>query len=101
MTLGTIGAFIDWFPDPQGGVHIQALLGHGLLTVNYGGDVARQTASGFGFLVGFGYQGWVSDSVAIGGLFAVQGGLLTDDELDDGWDHTVLAPGLQLTGTYN
>lgn len=62
----TIGAFVDGFPRDTGGWHLGALLG--LSGVNVKQDGYVKSMGGLGGAVWGGYDQWVADDWALGGL---------------------------------
>jgi hypothetical protein len=85
--VGVVGPFVDVYPNPQTGFHLQAAMGLALLTASEGdpqqicfssgGQTACGTGrapaddylgAGLGIVVGVGYEGWVGDQWSIGGL---------------------------------
>jgi hypothetical protein len=101
-SVGMIGPFLDAYPDPHGGFHIQAA--PCLTSVNPGksdtivtGDVS---GAGFGAMVGLGYEGWVGEQWGIGVLARLQyASVELKDEDDNKYDFKMLVPALLLTAT--
>jgi hypothetical protein len=108
-TLTVIGPFVDYYFDPASGLHAQAALGYGLLSLGQGStrgtgnrSVESQSGSGFAAVIGGGYEWWVSSSWGVGVLgqlmFAVGSG---EDSAGYTWRHRVLVPGLFVSATMN
>lgn len=69
LGLGSIGPYVDYYPDPQGGFHALGTLGYAQVTFNNGdGTVDAATSSGFTLGAGVGYDAFVSDEWSLGGL---------------------------------
>jgi hypothetical protein len=102
------GLFIDRYFVPAVGVHLQAALGFASQSgVNVGGvDVGkdRQSANGFGLMLGFGYETWILDEWSVGFLartsFSV---LFSRDEVTKArWVHYVNSmPAFLMNVTYH
>ncbi|HVJ14234.1 MAG TPA: EB domain-containing protein, partial [Polyangiaceae bacterium] len=58
--VSVLGPFIDIYPDPSAGLHLQFAPGLGAMNVNEG-DFASDTIGGlgFGFMAGAGYEFWI------------------------------------------
>lgn len=112
--LANVGAMADWYLDPRKGLHFQGGVGvasvtHSVKEAFDGSPKRDPTArySGLGFMLGAGYETFVSDNWSIGGLLRIDlGNQLTSDT--SGNDATVrdttfnvFAPSLLFTGTYN
>jgi hypothetical protein len=108
-TLTVIGPFVDYYFDPRGGLHAQAAIGYGLLSLGQGSDrgtgnrrVQDQSGSGFAAVIGGGYEWWVSSSWGLGVLGQLMFGLGSgEDSTGHTWKHRVLVPGLFLSATMN
>jgi len=72
-TLATLGPFIDGYPNPRGGFHLGGTVG--LSTVRLSNDAGLPTsrANGFGLAAWLGYDWWVADQWAVGGLLQFSG----------------------------
>jgi hypothetical protein len=105
-TLTVIGPFADYYFDPASGLHVQAVLGYGLLSLGKGTGapipIRDQSGGGFAAGAGVGYEWWVSPSWGIGVLghltFGVGSG---EDSGGNTWRHHVLIPALLLSATMN
>jgi hypothetical protein len=69
LSYGILGIFMDWYPDPRGGFHLQPLLG----VANAQADDSssnnnnnKSTLNGGGAALGVGYDFWVGDQWSIG-----------------------------------
>lgn len=94
-----VGPYLDWAPNPAGGLHVLAHLG--VATLEDGSDDTDTIALGFGAGLGVGYDVWVSDQWAIGGLARLQM-LRTSTEVTPALDvqYTSLVPALQVVATW-
>lgn len=63
LGVGTLGPFIDIFPDPNGGGHFGAMIGVGTIGLE---DESGDASSGWGFGVFGGYDFWVSNQWSLG-----------------------------------
>lgn len=90
-----VGPFLDYYPEPASGVHIQGALGPALIEFDDG-----QRADAFGIMVGLGHEWFFAPQWSVGVLGRI---LLAagDAEDEDGsqWDHAVLVPSVLLTTT--
>lgn len=102
-----IGPFLDWYMDPERGLHLQGALGLATLTPRvFGHDSTEQSeylALGAGLMLGAGYDFFVADEWSLGVLarttVSVLGG---EDDASDGWLHVVTtSPGLLVSLTYH
>ena len=105
-----VGPFIDGYPDPDGGFHLQGGLGFGW--VSMGGARFPQlgattvtsndtSASGFGAMLGLGYEWWVSSAFGLGLSARLTMGFLSGNDANVDWSHTIFAPALLFTVTMN
>ncbi len=71
-TVSMLGLFVDWYPNPKDGWHVQGAVGPTALqlTAQAGGNSLNGT--GFGALVGGGYEWFVSEQWSIGILGRLQ-----------------------------
>jgi len=105
--LVVFGPFVDWYPNPRKGFHLQAALGLAALTSRSGGrwddDDDGYEAVGAGIVLGVGYEWWVGDEWSLGVLARTQAAALTgEDDEKVRWVHGASAtPSLLLTLTYH
>jgi hypothetical protein len=105
-TVGTglIGPFVDGFPNSKGGWHLGGMIG--LATVRTedlpGSDEVR-TDQGVGGAVFGGYDAWVADEFAVGGLlrFSAAVARSEDDQTGRKLDSTSTALTLMFTALYH
>jgi hypothetical protein len=109
--LALIGPLIDWYFDEESGFHAEACPGVSTYVAGAGepkieGPQAQaHTAVGFGFMLGVGYDWWVSDQWSIGLLGRIQYGTMngtapTPDGSGVEFHHTAYAPAVLVTATY-
>jgi len=63
--LGIAGAFVDYYPIPELGWHVQALAGYAALSAS---DFSSEAPDGLGLMAGVGHDWWVGDRWSIGFL---------------------------------
>ena len=75
LTSSLIAAFVDFYPDPTGGFHVQGAIGPTSMKWAAGPSSASPqvpasdlTGGGFGGSLGVGYEWWVGSQWSIGGL---------------------------------
>lgn len=102
----TMGPMVDYYPDPEGGFHLNVGVGLGVTSgvQPKGGDGG--SASGLGMFAGAGYDFWIADQWALG--FMGRAHYVTATEtivvlIADSYEveHRALAFGLFFTATYN
>ena len=101
-SIAMLGPFIDVYPAPRAGFHLQAAPCLTLVAPGKSDTLVTDTLSGVGFggMVGLGYEGWVSDQWGIGILARTQ--VLSvglTDESDNEFDYLALTPSLLMTAT--
>jgi hypothetical protein len=72
-TVGThhtsgIGPFVDFYPNPKEGVHVQAALLLSAIYIQKKDPFESASGAGFGGMVGGGYEVWVGEQWSIGPL---------------------------------
>ena len=69
-----IGPFVDWYPDPAGGLHAEAALGLAVISASKGDQfpVKDNNGNGFSLLAGVGYEWWFGEQVSLGVLARLQ-----------------------------
>jgi hypothetical protein len=98
VRLSLIGPFVDGFFDPKGGFHLGGAVGFAALALeDLGVEDETDTLTGFGGAAWAGYDAWVADEWAIGGL--VRAGAAITKKSDDAGDLTAssFSLGLMLT----
>jgi hypothetical protein len=99
LRLTSFGPFVDWYPKRLTlGLHVEGGLGVGAL--GYVGDVPRQrkddTALGFTFFLGAGYEWRIAGAFAIGALLRFTGSVLSHDTES----HAMFSPSLLVSFTW-
>ena len=65
LNLSMIGLFVDVYPDPKQGLHIQGMVGYAQLSSDET-DSDDERPEGLGLSVGVGYEAWVGEQWGIG-----------------------------------
>ena len=91
-----IGPFVDYYPNPTGGLHFQGMVGWGRLNSNGNGDVSIDSPSGLMFLVGGGHDWWIADQWSVG----VLGRIAIAPMWYEGVSYVTIAPAVLATVTY-
>jgi hypothetical protein len=107
------GPFVDYYFDPQEGLHFQGGLGYAWLSagdshyratalgVSTDTSVPSTGGGGFGLMAGFGDEWWVSDSFSLGVLGRLTMGFMSGERNGVTWNHTAFAPAVLFTATMN
>jgi hypothetical protein len=66
-----MGPFIDWFPNDEGGGHLGALIGVGVIGLSDEND--KNTSSGGAGAIWGGYDFWIADQWSLGGALRLTG----------------------------
>jgi hypothetical protein len=100
--LTMLGPFMDLYPAPRAGFHLQAAPTLALLYPGSSGATGQLFGAGYGLMAGLGYEGWVSDNWGLGVLARVQffSATLTNADSDK-YSVLALAPSLLMTTTFN
>jgi hypothetical protein len=79
VVFGTLGAFVDAFPNPSGGFHVGGVVGYSYayLSSDHGQST---TATGFGGGGFVGYDAWVAPELSLGLVARLTAASLTDSE---------------------
>jgi hypothetical protein len=99
--------FIDLYPNPRYGFHVQGALGLAVLTPRVFGSSATErseyAAVGGGLMLGVGYEFWVADEWSLGILGRATVNVLTGKDDDDvRWIHVpITSPSFMVTLTYH
>ena len=106
--LALLSALADFYFDREMGFHAQAGIGlsayvAGVADPEVSGPRAQaHTAIGFGFMVGAGYDWWVSEQWSIGLLARLLYGSMSGSDSEGvEWSHTAIAPAALVTATYH
>lgn len=93
-----IGPFVDFYPDPTGGLHFQVLPGWGgLESASSSGNVGGSDPTGLVLSLGAGYEWWLGDQWSAG----VMGRLIYAPLSINDVDFTVVEPAVVGTITYH
>ncbi len=97
-TLHFIGPFLQYYPDPTSGFHVQvgAGMAWGDRTVE-DADGFDGSSDGFGLIGGLGIDSWIGDEWSIGGHFRILYASLEED----GAEGSGFVPSANLTFTYH
>jgi hypothetical protein len=77
VALVLFGPFVDYYIDPKAGWHVQGAIGLASVVIQRRDNnevdprVRQRNEGGFGFMVGGGYDAWVSSQWSFGGLLRV------------------------------
>jgi hypothetical protein len=72
LALSSIGPFIDYYFDPNGGGHLQAAIALGVASQSKGDLDSAYTGTGYSLMLGGGYEWWVGEQWSLGVLARVQ-----------------------------
>jgi hypothetical protein len=111
LNLAMVAGFVDWYPNPREGFHLQGLLGiAGVSTTDRNGDSTNnRNPAGIGLGIGVGYEWWVGNQWSIGvlGRLLYAHATATETYFDTGGSydltekHSVIAPGVLFTAAYH
>lgn len=104
--FGMVGPFIDIYPNPEQGLHIQAAVGFATYSVTEPSSESVDDISltGLGLMAGVGYEWWIGEQWSFGILGRVMVGKLSGEDpsdSDETYSATAVAPGLLATITYH
>lgn len=105
--LVLLAPFVDIYPNPRRGFHVQGALGVAALTASVFGssatDRSKYSAIGGGLMLGAGYEWWIADEWSLGVLGRAMVTVLTgEDESDVRWIHiAATSPSFMFTLTYH
>jgi hypothetical protein len=116
ISLSIVGPFIDYYFNPEAGLHLQLAVGLASSSVSEGEfkmagegsiDTDDETGSGFGAMLGFGFETWAGEQWSVGGLIRV---LYADTTIEADlpgtsteadWKTKSVIPGVLFTATYH
>jgi hypothetical protein len=104
FSLGALGVFADYYPDPEDGLHFLGFVGTGELAVTRRNNTRTANPGGSVLALGGGYEWFIGPNLSLGVLARANLGILTVQEtFSTGRDTnvTVFIPSLLATGTYN
>ena len=100
--LDIVGMFGDYYFDPTKGMHLEALVGYGVLGLTDNqGNSSNNDPSGIALGVGFGNDWWVSDEWSIGVLGRVIYAPLSYSLGGSSIKYSTVTPAVMATFTYN
>lgn len=108
LTISTLGPFADYYLDPSGGLHVQAAILFATVSQAKGGDDLSQvredsSGSGFGLMLGAGYEIWIGEQWSVGALARVTyvSASLEGEDTELEVDFSAFVPALLATFTYH
>lgn len=106
LTYSRFAAMLDWYPNPQRGLHVQGSLGFATTSYSLRDSVIDQddrTLTGWAWSLGIGYEAWVGAQWSLGGVLRLDGASLRGDvdRFSDGQRQTMLSPALLVVMTYH
>ena len=108
LTISTLGPFADYYLDPAGGLHVQAAILFATVAQAKGGDELGQvredsSGSGFGLMLGAGYEIWIGEQWSVGALARVTyvSASLEGEDSELEYDFSAFVPALLATFTYH
>ena len=103
--FGIVGPFVDWYVNPEGGLHLQAAAGFATTSfVEPYDDEDTVNLSGPGLMAGIGYEGWIGDQWSMGAVARVTYASMEGEDPSDSdevYEADLLVPGVLLTVTYH
>lgn len=98
LTFWLPSLYVDIFPNPTGGFHLGGIAG--IAIVDWGKSGAGSSASGVGGGAFVGYDAWVGNQWAFGGLVRAIGAVSSDNDYDGRVKYTVANIALLATALY-
>jgi hypothetical protein len=111
--VSSIGPFADWYVDPEGGWHIQGVIGLAAIQAGKGTPTEiggssytfpsdDESGTGISLLAGVGYEWWVGDQVSLGAIARIQyvGGSVKGSGDTDSTSVKLVVPAILGTLTY-
>jgi hypothetical protein len=97
LYLISLGAFVDFYPNPAEGLHFQAFAGWAALESTTNGNSGGSDPTGLLITLGGGYEWWVGREWAIGILGRFGYAPLSMNDVS----YSTISPALLATFTYN
>jgi hypothetical protein len=102
MMLSIVGLFGDYYFDPHAGMHLEGLVGYGVLSAQASnGETSSNDPTGLALGVGFGNDWWVSDEWSIGVLGRIIYAPLSYSLGGETAKYSTVTPAVMATFTYN
>jgi hypothetical protein len=92
-----IGPFVDFYPNPNDGLHFQGMLGFGALETSSEGNASGSDPTGLLLSLGGGYEWWVGREWSIGAMARLVYAPLSIEDVS----YNTIAPALLATFTYH
>jgi hypothetical protein len=95
LNLAILAPYVDWFPNPNEGLHLLGFVGFGEAHVSDSNGNSSVSATGVALGAGIGYDWWISDEWSLGVLGRFTYAALSDTTSVPGIDPTTgnLIPG--------
>lgn len=101
LTLGRIGPFVDWYPDPAGGFHAQVTFGPAIqIESDRKGNAIKPASIGAAGSFAVGYELFIGDQFSIGAMARFTAGALARSPGGREERAFLELPELLLTSTY-
>ncbi len=97
VSTTVLGPMVDWYPNPNGGVHFLGALGLGMTNFAISG-ASELGSSGVGIVLGSGYSTWISPKWSVGGDLLILHASTSGD--DDGYDTDLSSTVVGLVGSF-
>jgi hypothetical protein len=104
FSLNALGAFADFYPDPEGGLDLHGFVGVGKLATTRPGPSNIDDPGGVILSAGVGYEWFVAEELSVGVHARITGGSLDVTETGNPSSTTtvtVLVPALLVAATYH
>ncbi len=100
-SFGALGPFVDFYPNPTQGVHLQAAPTFIVFSPGTSdGMPIELSGNGFGAMIGAGYELWVAEQWGGGWLVRLQAAKVTlEDEAGNEYDYVTIMPSVLFTIT--
>jgi hypothetical protein len=103
FSLDRVGPFLEWYPNPDGGLHFQALLAWGDFNMHRPDGIEVDDPSGLFMSLAAGYEWFVDERWRVGALARLTYAPLDVSETAAGTNTSVdlFSPSLLLNATYH
>jgi len=96
--IQVLGFMVDYFPDPEQGLHFAPTIGFGSVTILYEGRDSNDDRLGFGLGATIGYDFWIGEQWSLGAAAQV---LYVNGYDDVFGEHEAFAPMVALSALYH